>query len=76
MVLGELQNVDPTSLLHQVETLLDEAREALEVDADLGEIESRIKSLALQADNVTYADDRSNLKVSKFFNNFFNTGGS
>ena len=70
MVLGEVQNLDPSSLLHKVESLLEEAEEALKIDADLGEIESRVKSLALQTHTVTCQSSRSKLEVNfekKFF---------
>ena len=65
MVLGEVQNLDPSSLLHKVESLLEEAEEALKIDADLGEIESRVKSLALQTHTVTCQNSRSKLEVKK-----------
>merc|ERR1712227_452137 len=64
MVLGEVQNLDPSSLLHKVESLLEEAEEALKIDADLGEIESRIKSLALQTHTVTCQSSRSKLELN------------
>lgn len=64
MVLGEVQNLDPSSLLHKVESLLEEAEDALKIDADLGEIESRVKSLALQTHTVTCQNSRSKLEVN------------